>query len=306
MMNVAVVGANGFIGRHLTETLARDKDIRLFLFGRSDAGSFGSRFPYAKIDLYDPEKIKAAFAGMDVVYYLISESIPSSSWEKPLLEVERNLVPFITFMETVARQGIKKAVFVSSAGTIYGASSQKVNENSDKKPFSPYGITKITMEYYLNYFEVKYGMHYDVYRVSNVYGSGQDTSRGLGIINTFLEKIITEKRIQIFGDGQNIRNYIYVNDVAELLGMSVRSDLNTSGIYNLSSNDTLSINQLVSIIQGVVDEEFGIEYRDTRQSDNSAIYLDNSKILQARPGFKFSAIEEGILKTYTAMRRSSN
>jgi UDP-glucose 4-epimerase len=302
---IAIVGANGFIGRNLTETLMRKPGLNVHLFGKSETNIFSDKLPYTQINLMDVDQVNRHFSDMDIVYYLASESIPSTSWEKPILEIEKNLIPFINFLECIAKLKVKKIVFVSSAGTIYGASDKKVTEDSNKKPFSPYGITKLTMEYYLNYFEAKYGLSHDIYRVSNVYGDGQNTSKGLGIINTFLEKIIREKKIDIFGNGENIRNYIYVKDVAELLCLSINSDTSQSNIYNLSSNDTLSIKTLVSIIKNVVKEDFEIEYRATRQSDNSVIDPDNSKITKALPGYKFSTIEEGIAKTYSYIKQNN-
>jgi UDP-glucose 4-epimerase len=303
--NIAIIGANGFIGRNLTETLMQKPNLDLFLFGKSETNGFADKLPYTQIDLMNADQINSHFSKIDLVYYLASESIPSSSWEKPILEIEKNLIPFINFLECISRLKVKKIVFVSSAGTIYGASDKKVTEDSNKKPFSPYGITKLTMEYYLNYFEAKYGLNYDIYRVSNVYGDGQNTSKGLGIINTFLEKIIKEKKIDIFGNGENIRNYIYVKDVTELLCLSLNSDSTQSNIYNLSSNDTLSINTLVSVIKKIVHEDFKISYKETRQSDNSKIDLDNSKLTKAFPGYKFSTIEEGIAKTYSYIKSNN-
>jgi UDP-glucose 4-epimerase len=189
-------------------------------------------------------------------------------------------------------------VFLSSAGTIYGPSLEKINETSNKKPFSPYGITKLSMEYFLNYFETKYGIKHDIYRISNVYGEGQDTSKGLGLINTFLEKITTDQKITVFGDGENIRNYIYIKDVVELLSLSLNLNLSTSQIYNLSSNDTLKINEVIAILKNAIEEPFEINYIPNRQSDNSFIDLDNSLIKLAKKDFIFTNIEDGIKKTY--------
>jgi UDP-glucose 4-epimerase len=301
--NVAVIGSNGFIGGHLTEKLLAVPGIKLSLFGKSEQSVFGNELPYTKLDLTNNEQVKSCFFGIDFVYYLASETIPASTWENPVSEIEKNLIPFLNFMEVIARLSVKKVVFTSSAGTIYGPSVQKLTEDSFKNPFSPHGITKLTMEYFLNYFKVKFGLNYEVYRISNVYGPGQNTKKGLGIINTFLEKIISEHKIQIFGDGETVRNYLYVEDLAELLTFSLFSDLNKSDIFNAASNDTLTINDLVKILKMVVGEDFDVIYKETRQSDNPAIALDNTKVLNAHPGFKFTGIKEGVLKTYEMLNR---
>lgn len=304
--NIAIIGANGFIAKHLTNVIIKQPHLKLFLFGRSNSSEFSNNAPYHKLDLNNSREIGRYFKGMDLVYYLASDSIPSSTWDNPKFEIEKNLLPFINFLEGVSRLGLKKIVFVSSAGTIYGASNQKLTEESNKKPFSPYGINKLAMENYLNYFEAKYNLHHDVFRVSNVYGIGQDTSKGLGIINTFLEKIIAENNIFIYGNGEIIRNYIYVNDVAELLSLSITADHQTSNIFNLASNDNLSINDLVEVIKQIVSEDFKINYNETRQSDNPAIYLDNSKIKAAFPDFRFTSIQMGITKTYAILKHKNS
>lgn len=305
LTNVAIIGANGFIGKHLTTTIIQKPHLKLSLFGRNDSNDFSDKVPYHKLDLNNTEEINRHFKNIDLVYYLASDTIPSSSWEDPQFEIEKNLIPFINFLKCISKLRVKKIVFVSSAGTIYGPSNQKLTESSDKKPFSPYGINKLAMENYLNYFEAKYNLHHDIFRVSNVYGYGQDTSRGLGVINTFLEKIISDKNILIYGNGEIIRNYIYVNDVAELLSLSITANPNVSNIFNLASNDNLSINEIVGFIKQIINEDFKIVYKETRQSDNPAIYLDNTKIRMTFPNFKFSSIKDGIAKTYAFLKEKN-
>lgn len=302
---VAIIGSNGFIGKHLTERLSQNSQIELCLFGKGNASAFGDKYVYHALDLMNTPQVNSLFEDIDVVYYLASETIPATSWNNPFIEIEKNLLPFINFLECLSTLKTKKIVFLSSAGTIYGHSVDPVNEESNKHPFSPYGIIKLSMENFLNYYKTKYDLNFDIYRVSNVYGEGQDTSKGLGIINTFLEKIISEKKINIYGDGRNVRNYIYVKDVAELLSFSVGSDMTRSETYNLSSNNTLSINELVAIMQSVISEKFEITYSENRQSDNLAIKLDNQKIVNAHPKFSFTKIEDGILKTYQYIQKST-
>lgn len=299
---IAIIGSNGFIGSNLAKKLKTISDTKIYLFGRSETSTLGNDFLYTQINISDTQQVLHHFRDIDFIYFLASETIPATSWDKPTIEITNNLLPFVTFIETISTLNIKRVVFVSSAGTIYGPTDLKVDEDSVKKPFSPYGITKLAMEYYLNYFHHKHGLLYDVYRVSNVYGEGQNISKGLGIINTFLEKILIDHKIQIFGDGSNVRNYIYIQDLVTLMCYSINSGLETSNIFNASSNDTLSINQLVAIIKKVVDQEFAVEYMPTRSSDNSTIFLDNSRLLNKNPDFKFTDIQEGIRSTYELIK----
>ena len=305
-MNIAVIGSNGFIGKRLTQRIIQTTSYKVFLFGKSSNSFFKDALPYSKIDLTDQEQVTQHFSNIDLIYYLASESIPSSSWQTPLLEIELNLIPFIRFMDSISGLNVKKVAFVSSAGTVYGPSTEKMEENADKNPFSPYGITKLTMEYFLNYYRVKYGIHSDVYRVSNVYGEGQDTSKGLGIINTFLEQIIKNGSVTIFGTGENTRNYIYIGDVARILMHSIASPQGVSNTFNLSSDDTVSINRLVAIIKEVVNNDFEVKHIATRESDNTIIELDNLRIKNAIPNLKFTPIMEGITLTYNALKTSTN
>lgn len=304
-MNVAVIGANGFIGKHLVAKLSSLSGVNIFAFDISDKSALDPTINYKKNDLSNTDQIVTDFSAIDVVYFLASATIPVTSWENPLMEIEKNLVPFINFADTVAKLKVKKIAFLSSAGTIYGATQQKVSETSDKNPFSPYGIIKLTMENFLRYFETRYKVNFDIYRISNVYGEGQNTSKGLGLINTLLEKIITEGKIKVFGNGETLRNYIYVKDVAELLSLSVTGNIANSSTYNISSNDSLTINQIVEVIKKTVSENFEVINEQTRLSDNSAIDLDNTKITKAVPSFTFTPIEKGIAQTYSYIKANS-
>ncbi len=296
--NVAVIGSNGFIGSHLAQRLLQLPGISVFLFGRSKLPAVEYGAPYATLDLSNAALVQQQFANIDLVYYLVSETIPSTSWENPVIEIEKNLLPFLSFMTAVTATRMKKVVFISSGGTVYGATDHQVNEESATHPFSPYGINKLTMEHYLDYFRHRHGINFDIYRPSNVYGEGQNIKKGLGIINTFLESILSTHEVRIFGSGNNVRNFLYVKDLIHVACLSLHSDVNTSEIYNVSSQDTLSLNELVDVMKQVVQEDFKVQHTPARDSDNSTIYLDNTKMTAALPQLAMTPIEEGIRKTY--------
>ena len=301
MLNVSILGSSGFIGKHLSQLLFKNSDLNLRLFGRRNVNSFNQPMPYFQIDLNNSDQIREYLKETDVLYYLISDSIPLTNWNNPILEVKNNLLPFIKTMDILSTEKLKKVVFVSSAGTIYGSSKTHLSESSSVNPFSPYGIIKFCMENFLNYYDKRFGVKYDIFRVSNVFGPGQNISKGLGIINTFLEKIVSDRQIFIYGNGQSVRNYIYISDVVDILSLSLNS-LSSSHVFNLSSNDNISINELVKIIKSLVNEEFNIIYKEARQSDNPCIFLDNNKLKNHFNGFVFTQLTDGILETYNFIK----
>jgi UDP-glucose 4-epimerase len=296
-LNVAVIGSNGFIGRHLVNKLQQEPGVRLFLFGKNPVSAFAEQFPYERIDLMNANFLRNAFQHIDLVYYLAFETIPVSSWEDPTSELDKNLYPFIHFLETVSSGRLKKVVFLSSAGTVYGEVSGRVDEDADKRPFSPYGISKLAMENYLNYYKHKVNLQYDIYRISNVYGENQDTSKGLGLINTFLEKIVRKEKLVVYGDGEHIRNYIYIHDVCAILAMSIYEPLDASMILNVASDDTLSINEVITKIKSLVDMEVEVNYVENRKSDNRMIDLRNERLKQRFPSFRFTPLLTGLQQT---------
>ena len=305
-MNIGIVGCNGFIGKHLSLFLAKNTAVSLHLFGRSDFNQTTVENSYSKLNVLDKEDTIRKLKDIDLIYYLASDSIPVSSWENPKVEIEKNLLPFLDFLECVVETSIRKIVFVSSAGTIYGTSIEKLDEKADKLPFSPYGINKLTMEYYLNYYQKKKHLSYEIFRVSNIYGENQQTNKGLGIINTFLENIVKNENIKVYGNGETVRNYIYIDDVVRFLATSVDTHLSASNIYNLCSNDNLSINELLKLIGSVVSEDYNLIHVDSRNSDNPFILLDNSKIKAAFPSIDFTPINNGIQSCYKHIKENAD
>lgn len=302
-MNVAIVGANGFIGSHLTVKLFETAGIGLFLFDKAPSGIFKDQFPYTQLDLLNRQQVEHCFSNIDVVYYLASATIPATSWEDPVIELDGNLLPFIRFMEGISGLAVKKIVFISSAGTIYGTSKAKVSENSEKAPYSPHGIIKLTMEYFLSYFKARHHINSDIYRIANVYGEGQNTANGLGFINTLIENTVNNKPTRIFGNGTSVRNYVYIKDAVELLSYSLTSNLDQSNTFNIASNDTVSINELTDLLKSVTGHHVNILKDKERGSDNPVIDVDNTKISNAYPHFRFTPLHEGIRHTYTHIKK---
>tara|TARA_B110001452_G_C15226694_1_gene425127 strand:+ start:132 stop:1055 length:924 start_codon:yes stop_codon:yes gene_type:complete len=301
MLKIAIVGSEGFIGRNLYKELELNNEFNIYCFGRGKTSILGHK-NYKQIELNNISQNKLKFQSFDIIYYLVSATFPASSYNDPISELNLNLSPFLNFLESLKESKVKKIIFTSSGGSVYGSNNKKINESSLKLPASPHGITKLTMEFFLDYYQIRLGINYNIFRISNIYGEHQNTSKGLGLINTILEKIILEEKIKIYGNGSCVRNYIYVKDVAKVLGLSAKEDLKKSNIFNLSSSENLDINDLLKVIKKIVDKPFEIQYLPERSSDIASIKLDNRKLLKKYPKLKLTELNIAIKNTYNYLK----
>lgn len=302
MYKIGVIGGEGFIGKAVVSKLKNDGVHDVLVLGRKQKSSIYTTEEYQSLNWENPVQMIKIFEKLDVIYYLASSSFPFNTWGAPKKEVAENLIPFISILEVASQVGIKKVIFTSSGGTVYGEAQAEKDEKSLTDPFSPHGIIKLTMEHFLNYFEKNHGLRHEVFRISNVYGPGQDTSKGLGLINSIIEKGIKGEVIRIYGDGSNMRNYVFVDDVSELMTRSLVDNINKSDTLNLCSDESLSIKDILEIVEEVMEEQLKIEFVSERKSDVDRILLSNKKIKSSAPEYKFTPLKEAIVKTYKYLK----
>jgi len=305
MINVLILGANGFIGSNLYRYLLSQGNCKITLFSRhfSEDIKLLAKLHNNKIiegQFQDYDLLKSALHSQDLVYHLISETYPATSWNQPIWEVENNLLPTLRFLDIAANQDVKKIAFISSGGTIYGNHDNRVDENHHTKPYIPHGIIKLCIEYFLNYQNTKTNTAYDIYRISNPYGPSQNKN-GLGVISNWLRNIKNNNEILIFGDGNNIRDYIYIDDTVKLISWSTIKDLSHSDIYNVSSGTSTSLNELVNIISDTLNQKLRVKYLPQRKSDCPYSVLDNNKIMKFFPNHNMVSLSEGIRKTWLSI-----
>lgn len=302
-MNVLILGANGFIGKHLTRKLLADEKVSLTAFSRNFDDDVrllvkdGLRI--VKGDFNNPLELVPALRNQDVVYHLITKSVASSSWNNPLAEIESNLIPTVKLLQLCVDMSIKKVVFTSSGGTVYGKREEVCTERDVLQPFSPYGIVKASVEYFLEYFKVKSDLAYDVYRISNPYGPGLDKP-GFGVINTWLNAAINGHPINVYGDGSVSKDYIFIEDLVNFLDLSLL-DIGRSEVFNISSGEISSLAEILKLIQSIVSHPVKVNYLSGGVGDNTIVRISNEKILQKRKGYLFYSLSEGVRKTYRKM-----
>jgi len=306
-MNILVLGGDGFIGSHFVDkAVSLGHEVTIF-----------DRFPYnvsknlehqrEKVRFIDGEfanreQLAAALQNQTIVYHFICATNPATSWQDPFIEIETNLRNSIQLFELAAAVGVKKIVFPSSGGAVYGRQKSAIKENTLPCPFNPYGITKLTTEHFLNYFRERTGIAVDIYRIGNAYGPRQPMDSPQGVIAVWMGKILKGDRIEVYGDANTVRDYVYVEDIAYLITHSI-NDIGPSDIYNLGTGQGISVLDLLEVFRAVIDRPFKYEVSSRRKFDNTSVILDSSKLLSFFSGVKFQRIEDKIRDTWLYVKK---
>ncbi|WP_198399413.1 NAD-dependent epimerase/dehydratase family protein [Caballeronia calidae] len=300
--NVLVMGGNGFLGRHLVRALlARGANVRVF--DRGHGGTQPSEgVAYFQGDLATGAGLDRALAGVDVVYHLISTTIPSTSNANPIYDVESNLLGTLRLLETMRAAGVNKIVFTSSGGTVYGNPGVvPVREDAPLQPISSYGIVKVAIEQYLRLNCALQQLNAAVLRLANPYGPGETRIGVHGVIPTFFAKAVANDPIEIWGDGSVIRDYIHVDDaVAALVQAANWTGFN---LYNVGSGVGHSLIDILEVVKKVSGIVPNVVFHPSRSFDVKAIYLDIARITSETGWRPTVDLEQGCRMFWDAVKR---
>ncbi len=302
-MKSLIIGGGGFLGSHLVDSLI-EQGHEVTVFDRFINGPernlkhLEGKIPFLSGNFLDLEDISRATTDVDFVFNMVSFSTPASSLENPRLDLETNIMGMINLLNLCVEKKIKKIFFPSSGGTIYGNSNKSNSREDDPtNPICPYGISKLVIEKYLEYYHRLHNLDYLVFRISNPYGERQSLNRDQGVIPIFMNLIKEKKSITVFGDGKNIRDYIYVKEVTELIAKTIIMD-NKSKIYNVGSGRGYSLNELIDNMKIICGYDFEINYQPERKSDVRRAVLDISRA-QNELNFKPKiSLQEGLSKIW--------
>lgn len=303
---VVVFGGDGFLGSHFVDNLAaQGHEITVFdrfRSGRSkNLGHLEGRYRRVAGDFNDGKAVAAVLKGQEVAAHFISSSSPLKGWEAPLLVIQEELGPSLQLFDLCARQGVRKVLFASSGGAVYGSQSGPINEETLPRPFNPHGIAKLSIENFLNYYNEKAGISSDCYRIGNVYGPRMLLGRPQGVIGAWIKHILAGEPLDIYGDEDTIRDYVFTQDAAELMLHSLHN-LDASDTYNLGTGRGTSILELLDIFKVVSDCPFECRLHQRRPSDNTSVVLNSEKLLSCFPGFAFRDLATGLRECFAWAR----
>ena len=310
MKNISLTGSAGFIASHLIEGLLKDENnsiigIDNFYSGTKENLDFiksidsKNRFQFIEADIRNFEEINKIIKDKQIeeIYHLAAIVSVQESILNPLLSNEVNVKGTLNILETARLNGVKKVIFSSSAAVYGDEPTQPKNESSQTKPISPYGYEKLIGEQYMKLYSELYGIETVSLRYFNVYGERQSaTSDYSGVISIFEKKFKDNETPNIYGDGEQYRDFVYVKDVVKA-NIKAMNTTNISGeVFCVGSSQKVSINNLVRILNNKYSKNMRANYLEARTGDIKESICNNKKIKQFLKFEEFMKFEQGIFK----------
>lgn len=308
---ILILGADGFLGSNLAKSLVKDGKYKIRTFDLFEGGVLRNLKDYRKkVEIFpgnflNREDLRKALKGIDYVFHYVSLTTPGSSMKDPLIDVDTNIRGTVVLLEECTKAKIRKFIFSSSGGAIYGNQNKKFFSEEDIPcPISPYAISKLTIEKYLEYYRLNHGLEYLIIRYSNPFGPGQNIVGSQGIIPIFLNLIKQKKPITVFGDGENIRDYIFIDDAIENTKKLVFRKKTKYRLYNFGKGKGATINDVVGVMRRVTGKNVKIKKMPARSIDVRRVVLDTKRIKKEIDYSLKVNLEEGIKRTWKWIKNS--
>lgn len=301
-MNILVLGAAGFIGTNLAIKLAENTEDKITLVDKRMAYfSHIEKFNFFNVEIkeasLDVDMDLSVLENQDVIYHLVSTNVPTTSNQHISQDIQANVLFSSNLFDACVKYGVKKVVFISSGGTVYGKEAAcPLPENTPTNPISSYGVQKITIEKLLYLYNYMYGLDYRIIRLANPYGPYQRPNGVLGAVTTFTYRALKGDEVQVYGDGSVVRDFIYIDDAVRGI-INIVNGVNKHHTFNLGCGYGTSIKEVLEAIEGVLRLKLNIVYKESRAVDVPVNYLDISRYEEYYGKLNPISLEEGIKRT---------
>ena len=302
MKRILLLGGFGFIATNLLDYINKffAETFKVVIFDYYDHHPHGITFNCVEKvysgDFNDEQNIKRIFKEnkIDLVLHFLSSTVPVTS-RNAIYDVESNLIPTLKLLDIMSENNVKDILYLSSGGAIYGDVLQKVhNEEDAVYPKSSYGVVKLAIEKYLLSYSELYGFNTLILRLSNPFGFYHYNDKQ-GIINIAVRKALKGETMQIWGNGDGVKDYIFIEDVCNII-MRLINDGIHSDVYNVASGYPLSVNEIADKIKQVIPS-FTYEHVDASMVDVQSFELDNTKLRRKLGGIRMTSFDESLKRT---------
>lgn len=302
-MKLILFGAAGFIGTNLVLELAKNENNIITVVDKnreyfSDIDSKGlENVSFVEADLDERTDYDALLMGQDMVYHLVSTTVPTTSNQKIAEELNANVIMSVRLLDACVTQNVKKVVFLSSGGTVYGKDAIcPIKEDTPTNPITSYGVQKVTIEKLLYLYRYLHGLDYRVIRLANPYGPYQRPNGVQGVVTTFIYKALKGEPVKVYGDGSVVRDFIYIEDAVKGI-LTIANSSSEECIYNLGCGYGISVKEVLETIQKTLDIPIDVEYIEARKVDVATNYLDMGRYETAFGQLNPIELSLGISKT---------
>lgn len=312
--SVLVTGGAGFIGSHVAEAHLGRGD-RVWVVDDLSSGKRANvpeGATLVEMSIEDPALADlCAEVRFDLVNHHAAQIDVRVSVADPVRDARTNVQGLLNVLESAHRTGTRRFVYVSSGGVVYGEPEERPTpETAPKLPLSPYGVSKLAGEYYLQYYHRIHGLEYVALRYSNVYGPRQDPHGEAGVVAIFSNRLLAGEELHIFGDGEQTRDYVYVGDVARANLRAAEVDLPGGGgglddfAFNVGTGVGTSVNRLADLLEAVSGRSAGRKFRAARKGELRHSTLDVTRFGDWGWGPQVG-LKEGLQRTFDWIAESS-
>ena len=286
-MKILILGSEGFVGHNLVNGLSKKHEIVC-----ADIIEKASQKNYHKFDVTDPISVENTVKDVDVVIDLVAHSLVSSI-DGPVTNANVNIMGLLYILEACRKNNIKKIIFTSASSMIGEPQTSTVAENHQAIPKTAYGITKLTSEHYLRLYKEMYGLNFVIFRFFNIYGPFQKN----GLIPTLYNRIKNDEPLTVFGKGDQIRDYVFIEDIIPFFEKASSSNLVDNKIFNMGTGIGTSIIEIIKNFSQILNISPKIEYKPERPGEIGNFVANTDLLSNSFGDIPKTTPKEGLEKT---------
>tara|TARA_B100001540_G_scaffold117228_2_gene105125 strand:- start:455 stop:1342 length:888 start_codon:yes stop_codon:yes gene_type:complete len=295
-MKILIFGSEGFVGNNLVNGLTQNHEIIC-----ADQNSESSHINYHKVDITNFEQVENLVKNVDVVINLAAHTL-TASLDETITNANVNIIGLLNILESCRKNEIKKIIFTSASSLIGEPKNFKVTEEHPAVPKTTYGLTKLTSEHYLRLYHELYGINFVIFRFFNIYGPYQKN----GLIPTLFNRLNKNQPLTIFGNGDQVRDYVFINDIVDFFDTAITKNIADNNIFNLGTGKSTTIKELIEELSTIMDVKPTFDYQPERPGEIGNFVADSEKLEKIFSKIPSTSLNHGLMQTISWIKENTS